>query len=205
MRALVFACVLFLVGCQAPDPRRGPPPGLAGPGPAPVELEAQVAELAAASRPTSMHARIDPLAGTWTVRLCEVEDDFREREWSRGTARLAWVHGGRFLAWTAELERAGTTSGFLGYDVRNQQYQLLMISSLSTGMGVAYGYGDVSGQGIRFTQEAVDPPSGRRLRMTSLLRLLDRDHFVLDAHGLDAKGVDRVVRRTHYERVPAAK
>lgn len=206
MRTAGFAIVLLLLAaCQAPDPRQAPPKGLASSNPVPADLDAQVAELAAASRPSSMHARLEPLAGDWTVRLCEVAEDQGEREWTRGRARLEWVHGGRFLAWTAQLERAGSTSGFLGYDVRNQQYQLLMISSLSTGMGVAYGYGDVAGQGIRFTQETVDPPSGRRMRMTSVLRLLDRDHFVLDAHGLDERGVDRVVRRTHYDRVPAAK
>lgn len=205
MRTSLLALLLVLAACQAPDPRRAPPPGLAGPGPVPADLDAQVAELAAASRPGAMHARLEPLVGEWTVRLCEVAEDQRETEWARGLARLEWAHGGRFLAWNAELARAGTTSGFLGYDLRNQQYQLLMISSLSSGMGVAYGYGDVAGQGIRFTQEVVDPPSGRRMRMTSVLRLVSANHFVLDAEGVDDKGVNRVVRRTHYERAAAPK
>jgi hypothetical protein len=75
-----------------------------------------------------------------------------------------------------------------------------MISSLSSGMGVASGHGDLSGSGIRFTQETLDPASDRRWRMTSSLRLISRDHFVLDALGVDAQGEERVVRRTHYRR-----
>lgn len=200
--AALLGCVLA-AACQAPDPR-APRPNALVPGAMPRTLDEQVLELAAASRPGAMHARLEPLAGVWIVSLCDVGIDQRERALAGGSARLDWVHGGRFLAWTAELDRAGTTSGFLGYDLRHQQYQLLMISSLASGMGVATGYGDLDGQGIRFTQETVDPPSGRRLRMASVLRALDRDHFVLDAFGVDEQGLERVVRRTHYRRAQPA-
>lgn len=205
MKALCpYRCIVLFLGgvlgfaCQAPDPRASTL--LAAAAAAPRSLDEQVQELSAASQPGSMHARLEALAGDWSVSLCEVAADQREREVARGTARLEWMHGRRFLAWNAELERTGTTSGFLGFDLRSQQYQLLMISSLSSGMGVAIGYGDFAEQGIRFTQELVDPPSGRRLRMTSVLRSIAVDHFVLDAYGVDEAGLERVVRRTHYRR-----
>ncbi|MBI5364028.1 MAG: DUF1579 family protein [Planctomycetes bacterium] len=202
-RIAALLCSVLAVACQAPDPRAPRPNALVSAA-APRTLEEQVQELAAASQPGAMHARLELLAGLWSVSLCEVAADQRERELARGAARLDLVHGGRFLAWTAELERAGTTSGFLGYDLRHQQYQLLMISSLSSGMGVATGYGDLAGQGIRFTQETVDPPTGRRLRMASVLRALDRDHFVLDSFGVVEQGLERIVRRTPYRRAEAA-
>lgn len=191
--------VLALAGCQAPDPRTLPRPGAAIPA-EPRSLEEQVRELSAASRPGAMHQRLDALVGDWIVRLCEVAVDQGERELARGDARIEWVHERRFLAWRASLEIAGSTSGFLGYDQRSKQYQLLMISSLSSGMGVASGTGDLDDPGISFSQEILDAGTGARLRMTSILRSLGPDHFVLDAMGVDERGTERVVRRTHYER-----
>jgi Protein of unknown function (DUF1579) len=198
-RSLALALVAALAACQAADPRMEPAGGRAAAS-GPRTLQEEVATLARASRPGPMHARLRALAGRWTVSLGSVAFDQSEREEARGTAALEWVHDGRFLSWTADIEGTGTTSGFLGYDLRHAQYQLLMISSLSTGMGVATGYGDLEGEGIRFTQEIVDPPSGRRMRMTSTLRLVDADHFVLDAYGVDERGEERVLRRTHYRR-----
>jgi hypothetical protein len=75
-----------------------------------------------------------------------------------------------------------------------------MISDLATGMGVARGGGALEHEGIAFTLEQFDPQSGLRLRMTSILRALARDHFVLEQIGTDAEGEERVVRRTHYHR-----
>jgi len=208
MRSPATSLVLLLTlaaACAATDPRLdpgsgAPPHGAAAP---PRTLDEQVQELARSSQPGSMHKRLEPLVGLWSVELCEVADDQRERALARGAAELKWVHEGRFLSWGATLEAAGTTSGFLGYDLRAGQYQLLMISSLSSGMGVATGYGDLSGQGVRFTQETLDAPTGRRMRMTSVLRLIERNHFVLDAEGRDDRGQERVVLRTHYRRVVA--
>lgn len=198
-RPMLALLVLAVASCQAPDPRTLPRPGVAITA-APRSLEEQVRELSEASRPGPMHQRLDALVGDWNVRLCDVAADQGERDLAHGEAHIEWVHERRFLAWRATLELAGSTSGFVGYDQRSKQYQLLMISSLSSGMGVASGYGDLDGQGIRFSQEMLDPGTGARLRMTSILRSIAPDHFVLDAMGVDEHGTERVVRRTHYER-----
>ena len=200
VRSIVVVWMLATAACQAPDPRQLPRPGPVPAGPPPT-LEQQIAELSAASAPGPMHKRLDVLAGDWTVRLCEVAVDQSERDLAHGEAHIAWVHDGRFLQWEAKLDLAGSTSGFLGFDRRQEQYQLLMISSLSSGMGVASGFGDLDGSGIRFSQEMVDPRTGSHLRMSSALRSISPDHFVLDAMGVDEHGVERVVRRTHYQRV----
>ncbi len=146
-----------------------------------------------------MHRRLDPLVGDWNVTLADVALTQAETVLASGHAHLEWTHGGRYLAWSAQLDSAGTTSGFLGYDLRGSRYQLLMVSSLSTGMGVADGVGDLRGSGIRFTLESFDPASNQRVRLVSLLRLLAPDHFVLESLGAE----DRVVRRTHYARAAA--
>lgn len=203
MRVLALLTLTSLVcaGCRAADPREVARTAAVAP---PPTLAEQVRDAARASAPGPMHRRLDTLAGDWRVELTDVAEDQTERPVAHGDARLEWVHDHRYLAWSARLAEAGTTTGFLGYDLRQEQYQLLMISSLSTGMGVATGYGDPAGQGVRFTLESFDPSHGQRARMSSLLRLLGPNHFVLDAYGVDAAGRERVVRRTHYRRISPA-
>lgn len=187
---------MLLAACSAPDPRERRPPEATH---APQPLAEQVHALAISSAPGAMHRRLDPLVGDWTVTLADVAPTQAETVLASGHAHLEWSHGGRYLAWNAQLDSAGTTSGYLGYDLRGSRYQLLMVSSLSTGMGVADGVGDVRGSGIRFTLESFDPASNQRVRLVSLLRLVAPDHFVLESLGAD----ERVVRRTHYARVAA--
>jgi hypothetical protein len=184
--------------CSAPDPRATF--GMPAPSAAPAFGE-QVRTLAAGSQPGAMHRRLDALVGDWEVTLADVDVAQAETVLTRGAARLEWVHGGRYIAWNASLDHAGTTSGYLGYDLRGSRYQLSMVSSLSTGMGVADGFGDLRGAGIRFTLENFDPASGQRVRLVSVLRSIDADHFVLESLGAD----ERVVRRTHHTRAQRAR
>lgn len=199
--AVLSLAAFASTGCQAADPRTTPRAPVAGVAPS---LAEQVREASRASTPGARHRQLEPLAGDWRIELADVAEDQTERSVAHGEGRLEWVHERRYLAWFAHLEGTGTTSGFLGYDLRQEQYQLLMISSLSTGMGVASGYGDLAGQGVRFTLESLEPASGQRARMSSVLRIVDANHFVLDAYGVDGAGRERVVRRTHYRRAASA-
>jgi hypothetical protein len=97
------------------------------------------------------------------------------------------------------------TSCYLGYDVNQAEYQLLMISYLATGMSFAHGRGDIDGKGIQLTIEVLDPASGAIKRAQSTLRLVNHDHFVLEQLGIDPSGEQRIVRRTHYWRTGVAK
>jgi hypothetical protein len=76
-----------------------------------------------------------------------------------------------------------------------------MISDLSTGMGVARGRGDIAGTGIRLMIEIPDPETGALRRAVSTLRLVDKSQFVIEQYGADANGRERVVRRTHYQKL----
>lgn len=157
-----------------------------------------------ASQPGAQHKKLASLAGDWDLRLMSVEPDQSENELARGTAHLAWLLEGRFLRWEETLDIAGSTTGFLGYDARHGEYELLMISGLSTGMGVGRGTGDLSTGGIAFTLEDFDRQSGQRLRMSSRLRSIAPDHFLLDFLGQDPSGDERVMLRRHYRRALAA-
>lgn len=202
--SFVLALSLAALGCTAAEPAR--PRALAANAPAPT-LEAQTLELARASLPGAEHRRLSVLCGHWNVTMVAVDLRGEETELATGGGELEWVLDGRFLRWSATLSIAGaprSTTGFLGFDLRRREYELLMISNLATGMSVATGLGDPQRTGLRFTLEAVDPTTGVRARAVSVLRLVSPDHFVLDQVAVDAEGRERVVQRHHYRRRAAA-
>lgn len=194
--------LLSLVACVASDPRpteRIVPVRL----PPPTTIDEQAREAAQNSRPRDEHRALTPLAGRWKTSVVQVDATGAESDPHEGSATIEWILGGRYLQWGAVLGIGGqdyATTGFLGFDANQSEYQMLMISDLATGMGVARGRGDVAERGIRLTLEVVDPSNGAIRRAQSVLRLVDANHFVLDQVGVDERGVERVVRRTHYRR-----
>ena len=208
---LAAALALLLAACET----GGRPPSSAGAAAAavadPVPLDEQVKALSTQSRPGPKHAALGPLAGTWDVVLSDIGADQKETERFRGSATLAWMLGGRFLRWDVSVDfgaMPGTTTGFLGFDSRLDEYELLMISDLAQGMAVARGTGELAGAGLVFTVEQLDPRSGARARSRSRLRLLAADHFILqqlepDAPNSGSGGGEHATRVWHYRRAHA--
>lgn len=207
-RTVLAALALILIaacesGGRAPRPAADPVAALPTP-----PLEDQVKVMSAHSRPGARHNALAPLAGSWEVRLAEVAVDGLETDLAHGSATLAWILGGRFLRWDVTVDFKGfpgTTTGFLGFDSRLEEYELLMISDLAQNMAVASGTGDVAGGGLVFTVDQLDPRSGARARSRSRIRLLAPDHFVLQQLEPDGSGGDRPTRVWHYRRAPAVR
>lgn len=199
-RAALSVC--FLVSaCVASDPVRNPPAAVDLP--TREAIEAQAREAASTSKPRKEHRALEALVGHWDTKVVTVAADGMESEARPGRATIESVLGRRYLNWSAWLELGGethATTGYLGFDVNQSEYQLLMISDLATGMGVARGRGDLRGGGVRFTIEIHDPESGALRRAASTLRVVDAQRFVLEQMGIDSSGKERVVRRTHYVR-----
>ncbi len=198
------AALLFLAACETggPRPRPGVPVGAGSQPPAPA-LEAQVRELAVASRPGTRHAALAPLAGEWDVDLSLVSAAGAEAEPFHGRATLAWILGARYLTWEATIDFAGvagTTTGFLGYDSARAEYELMMISDLSQSMEVAHGTGELQGPGLVFTLERSDPRTATTVRARSRIRLLASDHFVLEQLEPNADGTEHATRIWHYRK-----
>jgi hypothetical protein len=198
---------LVIGACTAPEPARNPKkhPVLFA---TPPTLEAQAQEASSASRPRKEHLALEPLVGAWKTELVSVAVDGTESDPHPGTATVQPVLGGRYYTWDATLDvgaKVYETTGYLGYDINSAEYQLLMISDLATGMSVAHGRGDIEAKGIQLVIEVVDPSTGAIKRAQSTLRVVNKDHFVLEQLGLDPNGEQRIVRRTHYRRRGAAK
>lgn len=201
------AVLLLAAACAAPDPRverrevdlRALPP---------TTIEDQAAEAARRSQPRAEHRALATLAGNWAVTVVDVDARGDESNPHTGSARIEWILGGRYLQWDAVLTIGGidyATTGHLGFDLASGEYQMLMISDLATGMGVAHGRGSLTERGIRLTLEVPDPSNGSIRRAQSVLRALDADHVVLEQIGLDPSGAERIVRRTHYRRQGVAR
>lgn len=211
---LLVAVIPIIVGtiaasCAAPDPHRRPANSRQLTPETPLSIEERVVQAELASHPRAEHKALDVLVGTWETRAVDVDPNGRELEPMTGHAAIAWIFNGRYLKWDETLDIGSSThasTGFLGYDgLVLREYELLTIADLSTGMGVAYGKGEISGAGIRFTLDRVDPGSGESSRAESRLRAIDRDHVVLEVIGRDLMGNDNVLRRTYYHRAGAAK
>jgi hypothetical protein len=199
----LIVCLFFLTaGCLAPEPTHSAKPNVEIPNAEAIEAQAQAA--ASASKPRKEHHALEALVGSWQTRVVTVDANDVESDPHPGSAAIESLFSGRYLRWEAMLDlgtETHVTTGYLGFDANQTEYQLLMISDLSTGMGVAHGRGDLKSGGIRFVIEIPDPESGALRRAVSNLRLIDGNHFLIDQFGADANGRERVVRRTHYERV----
>ncbi|MBL8862820.1 MAG: DUF1579 family protein [Planctomycetes bacterium] len=199
-RAAVLV-LLLSTGCVSHPERPAPRASVAV---APPTLAEQAAAQEAATRPGREHKALDVLVGAWTASNVAVDERGNESDAVPGRAAIGWTLGGRYLRIDASLDLPGgashLSSGFLGYDRVTQEYQWLMVSDLSTGMGVARGRGDVSRGGVRFVLDIVEPRTGTIARATSVLRAPSPDHLVLEIVGPDAAGLERVLRRTHYRR-----
>lgn len=202
----------LLAACETGGRPPAPAGGAGVPSADPIPLEEQVKALSSQSRPGAKHAALGPLAGNWDVVLSDIGADQKETERFRGSATLTWILGGRFLRWDVAVDFGGvpgTTTGFLGFDSRLDEYELLMISDLAQGMAVAHGSGELSGQGLVFTVEQLEPRSGARARSRSRLRLLAGDHFILqqlepDSPVAGSGGGEHATRVWHYRRAHAA-
>lgn len=204
MRRYRAACVAAAVALAACVTQPDRPTAASAPAGPPPTLAEQAALQEQATRPGRQHRALDPLVGAWTTTNASVDVAGKETDLVPGRAAIDWALGGRYLRIDANLEVPGgasyTWSGFMGYDEAHSEYQWLMVSDLSTGMGVARGQGDPTRGGIRFVLELQDPRTGGLVRATSLLRLLGTGEFVLEQIGADPNGLERVLRRTHYRR-----
>lgn len=212
MRKVLTRALVALLGlcaaCETGGPRPAPDSASAADSSLPpAPLAEQVKKLSIATAPGSRHTALAPLEGEWSVVLSDVSPTGAETDAYQGQATLGWILGGRFLRWDASIDfggASGKTTGFLGFDSLYAEYELMMISDLSQGMEVARGTGELSGPGILFTLDQLDPRTGTHVRARSRLRLIDHDRFVLEQLGASQGGDERVVRVSHYRRAGAA-
>lgn len=196
----VLPCLLLAlcVACESTSARRAPPQ--IAPAPQAPSVAAQVEALEAASRPGPMHQKLAVLIGDWGLEVVRVAADGTEIPAGSGKTSITPLFEGRYLRWDSSLdlgERTQETTGWLGYDRTASEYQLCMITSFSSGMGIFRGQGDLARDGILFVLERLDSATGARLEARNRLKVLTPEHFVIEDEDEDR----RVRTRSHYRRV----
>jgi hypothetical protein len=176
---------------QKPLPALRPPIG---------DIGEQVSAQEASSAPGVMHKKIEPLIGDWQTSVTILAPDGTEIPGGSGVTRITEMFGGRYQRWDAVMEIGGRkqeTTGWLGYDRNAEEYQLCMITSFSSGMGIYRGQGDLAKEGLVFVLEQVDAKTGAHVRRRNRLKLLTNDYFV--SEDVDEDNVAHA--RSHYRRV----
>ena len=203
MRAVLALVLLLALGaCEAPKTgggRKPPPQAVRQMG---GDIGQQVSAQEAGSAPGLMHKKIEPLLGDWQTTVTVIAPDGTEVPGGSGVTRITGLFGGRYQRWDAVMDIGGRQqeiTGWLGYDRNAQEYQLCMITSFSSGMGVYRGLGDLSKEGIVFMLESLDLKTGAPLRRRNRLKMLNHDHFV--SEDVDEDLVAHA--RSHYRRVKA--
>jgi hypothetical protein len=199
MRAVLASVLLLgLAACEAPSTQKKKPlPAIRAPD---VDLGEQVSAQEASSQPGPMHKKIEPLLGEWQTTVTKIAPDGTEVPGGSGLTHVTQLFGGRYQRWDGEMEIGGRkqeTTGWLGYDRNAQEYQLCMITSFSSGMGIYRGLGDLARDGILFVLEKVDAKTGGVVRSRNRLKLLTNDHFVIE--DVDEDLIAHA--RAHYHRV----
>jgi hypothetical protein len=202
MRAVLLGVLLtLLAACESSNSKSSKPlPAVRQPAP---DIEQQVSAQEAASQPGPMHKKLDPLLGEWQMQVTRIAPDGNELPGGGGgVTRITQLFGGRYQRWDAVLDIGGhprETTGWLGYDRNAQEYQLSVITSFSSGMGIYRGHGDLAKDGILFVLETIDPKNGVPMRSRNRLKLLTADHFVIE--DVDEDMIAHA--RSHYRRVKA--
>jgi hypothetical protein len=146
--------------------------------------------MAEAGKPGPEHAKLQPLAGSWTY-ICKFwMDPGKPPLESRGTIERTWVLGGRFL----EEKVAGTGFdgkpgfegfGLLGYDNGRQKYTSTWACNMGTGTCNGLGVSDASGLKFTFQTEAFCPFLKKIVHSRDELRIESHDTNVLESYRIE--------------------
>jgi len=154
----------------------------------------------AVHQPDDHHLRLDGFVGQWHVLVHACPPARSEPVLvARGTAKIDWMLGRRYLEWDIRLDVGETTnvvSGHMGYDVVADEYQALWISDITTGMSIVYGNGNPQGRGL--VMVGTGTRGGRTVVVArSVLRFVGQDSFVIERYGAQS---EVVIQRSTYVR-----
>jgi hypothetical protein len=168
----------------------------------PPNLEEMSKAIAEAIRPGAGHAKLAPLAGSWTCTCRFWMDPSQSPIETTGVIERKWTLGGRFL------EERTTGSGFdgkgfesislLGFNNNTQEYVTTFACSMSTGIGS--GTGKLTADGtIEFQNQCCCPLAKEPMRQRSVIRIENNDRVVTESYmvvdGKEVKVVETVATR----------
>lgn len=161
--------------------------------PPPPPMDDAMMKFIEAMSPNENHKKLEAFIGTWDAASSVWMDGPDQPPMSdRGTARISWALGGRFLRQEYKGYFMGMPMdglGMTGYDNMKKAYTMLWLDNMSTSMATATGQFDESGTVLTMTGKADDPITGERDKdVKYVLRKTEKDRFVFEMHEVPAKG-----------------
>jgi hypothetical protein len=156
----------------------------------PQSAEEAAKVMADIGKPGPEHAKLQPLAGSWTYTCKFWMDPSKPPLELTGTAELKWVLGGRFL----EEKLAGTGFdgkpgfeglGLFGYDNGQKKFTSTFACSMGTGTCAGVGDADSSGASLTFQTEAFCPLRKKTVKGLDKIRIASDDKIVTESYQLE--------------------
>jgi hypothetical protein len=145
------------------------------------QITEEMQAYAEAGRPGEHHKYLDSMVGQWDGLFNIYMEPGQEPMISRGTVTREWILDGRFLQETVEATSDwGTFSGlgFFGYDNVDQQYEIVWMDSMSTGIYSETGTYDAETKILKTQGTSRDPSSGRVINTRGKFDMSDPDEQV---------------------------
>jgi len=148
-------------------------------------------EMLAAMAPGPMHAKLEPLIGSWTMA-----GKWRmgpEQPWDEfsGDVEREWIMDGRQIKETVDSEWMGqpfTGMALIGHDNVRGEFNMVWVDNMSTGTYLSAGRMDDSGK-IVFEGENSDPMTGEKNRWgKSVVDMSNANEHVIEMWSKDESG-----------------
>ena len=190
--AVLFTGVVALAQDQATDKAKKP---------GAMDEKAMMEMMEKAATPGEAHKKLEPMVGTFDVKVKAWMDPSKPPEESTGTSENTWVLGNRFV----EMKHQGTMMGqpfngigYTGYDNVTKKYVGSWMDSMGTGMMTSKG--SMTGNVMTATATAPDPVSGKMVTFTEKVTVTDNDHHKMEMWGPAPNGKNYKMLEIEYTR-----
>jgi len=205
---LPFAAALGLFGLPLGSPTlaEDKPTTPAKPATAPAQMPSQEEMMKAwmaAATPGEAHKKLEPFAGSFTVKTKMWMDPSKPPEETAGTSENKWVLGGRFIEQRVEGTAMGqpfSGIGYTGYDNYKKHFVGTWMDSMGTMVMVSTGHADAGGKVFTFTGKMDDVVAGKTVSVREVTRVIDNDHNVFEMYGPDKTGKEFKTMEIAYTR-----
>jgi len=141
-----------------------------------------------AMTPGEGQKKLEPLVGTFDVKVQTWMDPSKPPDESTGTSVNTWVLGDRFVQMKYDGVFLGAPFngiGYTGFDNVSKKYVSTWMDTASTGM--MWSTGTFDGKALTTKATVNDPMSGKAAPVDQKLTIADNDHLTLEMFG---KGPD---------------
>lgn len=170
---------------------------------APPDEKAAMEAMMKAGTPGDAHKKLEPMVGTFDVKVKMWMDPSKLPEETAGKAENRWVLGNRYVQQGFEGTAMGqpfSGMGFMGYDNITKKYTGTWIDSMSTAMMNSTGKLDATGKVMTLTAMVNDPMTGKACKITEKVTVADNDHYMMEMWGPDPSGKNYKMMEIAYVR-----